>query len=95
MGYSIIPLRSKTKIKQLLPNEIEFLAKMEHVRWMAEKQGKGWRYGKTKDNNLKLHPCLIPCSELAEDEREKDRILVKRIPRILASAGYGIVQAKS
>ena len=66
---------------------------MEHERWTKEKLDNGVRYGKIRDNDLKLHPCLKPWRDLSEDEREIDRILVKRIPQILASVGYGVVRA--
>jgi hypothetical protein len=93
MGYSIITIGNKNRIKQFLPNEIESLAEMEHERWTKEKRDNGWEFGKHKDYYLKLHPCLIPWRDLSEDEREKDRILVKRIPQILASVGYEVVRA--
>jgi len=92
MGFSIVPIGNKKRIKQFLPDEIESLAELEHERWSKEKLDSGWQYGKLKDNDLKLHPCLIPWSGLPEDEKEKDRILVKRIPQILASVGYGVIR---
>jgi hypothetical protein len=93
MGYSIVAIGSKKSIKQFLPDEIESLAEMEHERWIEEKLDNGWKYGIIKDNDLKLHPCLIPWQDLAEDEREKDRILVELIPQILAGVGYEVVRA--
>jgi hypothetical protein len=92
MGYLIVTIGNKKSVKQFLPNEIESLAEMEHERWSKEKLDNGWQYGKRRDYNLKLHPCLVPWSALPEDEREKDRILVKRIPQILAGVGYGVVR---
>jgi RyR domain len=92
MGLSIVPIGNKKRIKQFLSNEIESLSEIEHERWSKEKLDNGWQFGKIKDNDLKLHPCLIPWSGLPEDEREKDRILVKRIPQILASVGYGVIR---
>jgi len=92
MGLSIVPIGNKKKIKQFLPNEIESLAEMEHERWSKEKLDNGWQFGKIKDADHKLHPCLIPWIGLPEDEKEKDRILVKRIPQILARIGYGVIR---
>jgi RyR domain len=92
MGYSIVPIGNKKSIKQFQPNEIESFAEMEHERWSKEKLDNGWQFGKIKDADHKLHPCLIPWSGLPEDEREKDRILVLRIPQILASVGYGVIR---
>jgi hypothetical protein len=93
LGFSIRAIGNKKRIKQFLPDEIEYLAEMEHERWTKEKMDNGWQYGKIKDDDHKLHPCLTPWSNLAEEEREKDRILVKRIPQILANVGYEVVRA--
>ena len=92
MEYSIVTIGNKKSIKYFLPNEIESLAELEHERWSKEKLDNGWQFGKIKDADHKLHPCLIPWNILPEDEREKDRILVKRIPQILASVGYGVIR---
>ena len=40
----------------------------------------------------KLNKFLIPWDKLPEDEKEKDRVLVKGIPTILAKAGYIMVK---
>ena len=44
------------------------------------------------DRTKKLHNVLVPWKELPEDEKEKDRDLVRGIPVILARAGYAIVK---
>ena len=35
---------------------------------------------------------LYPGNKLSEDEKEKDRALVKGIPKILAKAGYTMIK---
>jgi len=72
--------------------EIEKLAKMEHDRWMAEKLNDRWQYAKKTDRAKKLHKSLIAWGKLSEDEKEKDRSLVKGIPKILAKAGYSMIK---
>ena len=64
----------------------------EHARWMQAKIEAGWQYGPEKDGEKKLHPDLLPWDELPEEEKEKDRVVVWAIPRILARAGYTIVR---
>jgi hypothetical protein len=39
-----------------------------------------------------LHKDLLPWEKLPESEKEKDRVLVKGIPKILSKAGYMMVQ---
>ncbi len=87
-GYSMIPARSNEPGKDL-----ERLAEAEHKRWMQPKLDDGWAYAPQTDKAKKLHKCLVPWEELPEDEKEKDRDMVRGIPEILARAGYAIVKS--
>ena len=80
-----IPLLDLTK------HEIETMARIEHDRWCWERRLSGWTYAKERDNSKKLHNCLIPFDNLPEEEREKDRILVKLIPSLLKDIGFAAV----
>ena len=71
---------------------VELLAKREHERWLARKLKTGWRYGDPRDDPKKLHPCIRPWEELPEDERAKDRLLVLRLPEIVAAAGMTLAR---
>ena len=66
--------------------EVEFLARIEHARWMSEKLAKGWRYGPDKDENNKTHLCLVPWDQLPDNFRNNDRKLVRALPEILAAS---------
>lgn len=72
--------------------EIELLAQWEHDRWMGERLRQGWVYGPRRDNVERLHPDLVPWPRLPEQDREKDRQVVRAIPEILADVGLGIVR---
>lgn len=48
----------------------------QHVQWMEQKQRDGWTFGDKKDAEAKTHPMLVPFSELPEDERAKDAIII-------------------
>lgn len=72
------------------PDEIELLSGMEHDRWADERRAGGARYGPRRDHGH--HPDLVSWAELPEPAREKDRLLVRAIPRILGAAGYQIVR---
>ena len=50
----------------------------------------GWTYSEIRDNNKKLHNCLVPYDELPEEEKEKDRILVRLIPYLLKDIGFAL-----
>lgn len=48
-------------------------AKM-HESWMRHKQADGWVYGPVKKGDVKQHPCLVPYSELPQEQKTKDYI---------------------
>jgi len=80
---------------EFTPQEIEILAEDEHRRWMAGKQQQGYVLGKVKhDEPPKTHPCMVPWSKLSDVEREKDRLVCRGIPVILAKAGFTVYRFK-
>ncbi|MEI8371839.1 MAG: NAD-binding protein [Planctomycetota bacterium] len=70
-------------VKQFTDDEIETLAKMEHLRWCAEKWLDGWQKGPSKDQDQRTHPNLVPWEELSEEDRNKDRDPVRSIPDLV------------
>jgi len=92
VGYEMLKNQDNETPIIFTSYEIEKLAKMEHERWMQEKLDNGWKYAKKTDRVAKLHKSLIPWEKLSEVEKEKDRVLVKGIPKILAKAGYDIIK---
>ena len=73
-------------------DEVEKLAKLEHERWMKEKLDTGWKPAKKTIKEKKLHKDLMSWDKLSEDDKEKDRVLVRGIPIILAKAGYTMLK---
>ncbi len=73
-------------------SEIEFLAEREHELWVAERLQKGWKYGSVRDDQQKIHDCIIPWEQLPEDQREKDRNAVKALPAVLAKVYLKIIR---
>jgi len=63
--------------------EVETLAIIEHNRWMAHRYINGWDFGETRNDELKLHPSLIPWEILSESEKQKDRDTILRIKVLL------------
>jgi serine phosphatase RsbU (regulator of sigma subunit) len=90
IGYKIRQVKKGFKPFALHLNEeeIETMAKVEHMRWSWEKRLNGWSFGCTKDDIKKTHPSLIPYETLSESEKEKDRELVKLIPAFLQDINY-------
>ena len=90
IGYKIRQVKKGFKPFALHLNqeEIETMAKVEHIRWSWEKRLNGWIYGNSKDEVKKTHPSLIPYELLSESEKQKDRELVKLIPAFLHDIDY-------
>jgi len=91
-GYIMIPARSNEPPFNFPGDDLERLAETEHVRWVEARIATGWKYAGETNKEKKRHNCLVPWKELPEDEKEKDRDLVRGIPAILARAGYAIVK---
>ena len=72
--------------------EIEFLARVEHRRWVADRIDRGWRYNKIRDDRLLLHPALVPYEALSDDEKEKDRSAVRVLLSILGEQGKVVIR---
>jgi len=93
-GYVMRPAKSNEPPFGFPGADLEQLAMREHERWMRDKLAAGWKYAPRTDKSLKLHQALLPWDKLPEDEKEKDRVLVRGIPEILARAGYAVEKIK-
>ncbi|MEI6208046.1 MAG: NAD-binding protein [Desulfuromonadales bacterium] len=69
---------------------IETLSELENRRWKAERFMSGWRYAAVTDKPRKLHNLLssTPYSELPEDEKNKDRDMVKNLKKLVDSEAW-------
>jgi hypothetical protein len=79
---------SKDALTVFTKDEELIMAKQEHDRWMQEKLDDGWNYSTVRDNNKKLHDCLVQWEQLSEDMKNRAKELVRNIIPILQSQGY-------
>jgi hypothetical protein len=89
-GYELVPLEGAGRdgpTIRLPSQEIEELAEAEHVRWMEERQHRGWQYGHDYDDVAKTHPSLVKWVQLPPEEQEKDRDMVREAPDRLSRVG--------
>lgn len=70
--------------------EYDFLAKLEHARWNAERMIEGWRYGPQKDITKKLNPCILAWEKLDDETKKYDYVPIDNIPTLLAKIGYEV-----
>jgi hypothetical protein len=91
VGFDVRLAKGPPRIyHELKPEDIERMAELEHGRWNVERLRNGWRSGKPRDDEKKIHDCLVPWSELPENIRDYDRHGVSAFPEILAKAGLEI-----
>ncbi len=69
-------------------DNLGFLCREEHVRWVKEKLAMGWKYGtdyttREERNRKKIHKDIVPYEMLAKDERSKDELMVRNILGLL------------
>jgi hypothetical protein len=93
-GYIMIPARSNEPPFEFPGNFLDYLAKMEHDRWMQLKLADGWEHAPVTDKANKRHADLVSWEQLSEGARDKDREIVLAIPGILAQAGYTVVKMR-
>jgi len=77
-GYIPHPLDlSKVTLPEDQQSKVETIAMNVHEVWAAKRIAEGWRYGTTRDDELKFHPCLCRYEDLPESEKEYDRSTVE------------------
>lgn len=88
IGYEI-GLGVGDEKKDAFPDEVvELLAEQEHDRWVRLKLRQGWSWGPDRDDQLQLHPDMLPWQEMTDEERTKhygadgaSRIGIKLLPK--------------
>jgi hypothetical protein len=91
IGCVMVPGRADLPGVAFTDAEMETMARDEHERWMRG-LGTGWRSGDATDKPAKVHVAYRPWEELPEDQRDKDRNLVRELPALLHKAGYTVVR---
>lgn len=78
----------------ILPDDLleltEKIAENVHEVWSKGRIAEGWTYGEKRDDNKKETPCLVPYSELPENEKEYDRNTALETIKTILSLGYKI-----
>lgn len=78
---------------------VEVLAEAEHLGWMENRLRNGWTFNIkcTKASGLRpklrQHDCLVPYTQLHEEDKQLDRDQVMMYPTFAKAAGYQIGRA--
>ena len=78
------------KIPDEIMELVEMLAENTHEVWAKGRMDEGWTYGPVRNDALKQHPCLVPYSELPENEKEYDRSTSMETVRFILGKGFEI-----
>ena len=70
----------------------EALAKNTHEVWSLGRITDGWKYGEMRDDDKKLHPCLVEYESLTEEEKEYDRRTAMETLKLIVKLGYKITK---
>ncbi len=90
--YTLAPKTlSKIVLFEFNPQEIDSLAKQEHIRFVRERKEAGWILGPERDPEKKISPYLIPWNKLKKDVKDIDCTAIRDIPKIVDKAGFQII----
>ena len=68
----------------------EILAKNTHEVWSKGRLDTGWKFGAERNDEKKLHPCLVEYELLSEAEKEYDRRTAMETLKLIVKLGYEI-----
>lgn len=68
----------------------EKIAENVHEVWSSGRIEDGWKYGKERNDEKRETPCLVPYSELSEEEKDFDRKTAMETIKIIIKLGYKI-----
>lgn len=95
LDYPVVEDFKKSVYGNKNADNLGFLCREEHVRWVKEKLSMGWKYGtdyssSQERNKKKIHRDIIPYEELDEKERKKDEVMINNIIPLLKKFGSNI-----
>ncbi|MGN0649638.1 MAG: RyR domain-containing protein [Oscillospiraceae bacterium] len=70
----------------------EKIAENVHEVWAAGRIAQGWKYGAQRNDSERTTPCLVPYSELTEEEKEYDRNTAIETIKLITALGYKITK---
>ena len=91
MDYTPKPMdTSSVSLPVELEPLVEQMAKNVHEVWAQKRIEEGWKYGEKRDDELRLHPCLVSYEQLPEIEKEYDRSTALETLKLIIKLGFTI-----
>ena len=77
-------------------NELrEAIAENAHDIWAQDRLLQGWKYGPVRNDEALETPCMVPYSELSDEDKEIDRSMAIKTLKLLYKLGYDIVKREN
>ena len=93
LPYSPHPIDvSDVELDEDLIELSESIAENAHEIWAKQRKDEGWRYGRERNDILKLTPDYVPYSELPEMEKDIDRFTTMGTIRLIHKLGFRIIR---
>lgn len=70
----------------------EKIAENVHDVWAQGRIADGWKYGEVRSDKDKTTPCLVPYSQLSEEEKAYDRNTAMETLKFITALGYKIIK---
>ena len=86
------PLNYKWSTTDNAQVTLQFAITRAENEWTVNPSISGWTYGEARDDEKKLHPCLIPYGDLPESEKEYDRNTSLQTLKLIIKLGYKITK---
>ena len=64
------------------------LPPLSHQNWLKHKKADGWHYGTKKNVDAKIHPCMVPYSDLPASQKKKDHVVVEAYLAMIQVIGH-------
>jgi len=95
IGYCICKNDGTYDEAEISEDDIEFLSKMEHERWMGEKYSKGYKLAQSENDKTPMCHCdLKPWEKLDSNTREKDKNAVRHYKDLLNACNPSMIICK-
>ncbi|MFX4262817.1 RyR domain-containing protein [Pelotomaculum propionicicum] len=94
LQYDIVSVIGKSEAIKLSEKEILSLAEYTHDNWFAHRKELGWKFGVSRDEQLKTDPNLVSWDVLNEEWKKRVSSMVEKWPAILANAHFKVEYLK-
>jgi hypothetical protein len=93
IGHRIVPGSGPPGIPASVLPMLGLLSHLEHCRYFAERAAGGWRLAATRCDELRLHPALVPWTDLPSSEQRLDEDQIHAVFHALAATGQRMLPA--